>query len=90
MDGSLLEQRLRTLIACYRDLEQEKLEMSRLIDVQAEKIAQLEASVRQLRGQIDELGSDRFSVKQLKDERKVIRRKLEGALQRLQTLEEEL
>ncbi|MDJ0840000.1 MAG: hypothetical protein QNK37_26035 [Acidobacteriota bacterium] len=90
MNGSPLEQRLRNLIDAYRGLKQEKLEMSGLIAMQEERIAKLEQDSKSLRSQIDELNRDRFVVKKLKDERKVIRRKLETALSRLAELEKEL
>ena len=64
--------------------------MSGLIAMQEERIAKLEQDCKGLRSQIDELNRDRFVVKKLKDERKVIRRKLETALSRLAELEKEL
>jgi len=89
-DGAELEKRLRELIGAFSNLKQEKLEMGRLIAVQDNRIKELESQCKGLRGRIDEMGKDRFTVKQLRDERKVIRRKLETALTRLSALEKEL
>ena len=89
-DGATLEKRLRDLIGAFSNLKQEKLEMGRLIAVQDDRIRELGEQGDALRSRIDEMGKDRFTVKQLKDERKVIRRKLETALTRLNALEKEL
>lgn len=85
-----LEEKLRKLIEQHEALIQEKLEMDRLIEVQTMQIAKLEAANAELRTRIDELDGNRFAVKKLADERKAIKRKLEGALDRLDNLEKEL
>jgi len=85
-----LEEKLRNLIDQHEALIQEKLEMGRLIDVQAGEIEDLETTIGELRARIDELDGNRFALKKLEDERKTIKRKLEGALGRLEDLEKEL
>ena len=88
--ASSLEQRLQTLIDTFHQLRLEKEELGQSLGERETRILELEHQVEQLRARIDEMDKDRFTVKRLKDERKVIRRRVQGALTRLNELEEEL
>lgn len=90
MSGSQLGEKLQQLIDQHHELKQEKLEMGRLIEMQQTRLAEQEDTIASLRKRIDEMDRDRFSVKQLKDERRQIRRKLETAMTRLDHIEQEL
>ncbi|CAM2066205.1 hypothetical protein SCOR_12560 [Sulfidibacter corallicola] len=87
---SPFEQRLRQLISEYRVLKQANAAMDREVADQARTIRELESMCQRLRRQVDEMDKDRFVIKQLRDERKTIRKKLESALSRLNALEQEL
>lgn len=88
--ASELEARLQTLVENYRDLLAAHREMQRRAADQAVVIRRLEEQNKSLRAQVDELGAERYTLKHLRDERKLIRRKLESALARIDTLEQEL
>ena len=90
MGQTVLERRLLTLIADYDELKQAHGEMSQKIATQEQQIVELEERCSGMRTRIDSLDKDRFTIKQLTDERKSIARKLANALTRLAALEEEL
>ena len=85
-----LEQRLELLVDRFHELERIRREQGEELQRCNATIRELEAQNAGLRAQIDNLGKDRFSLKQLRDERKVIRRKVTTALNRLETLEQQL
>jgi len=90
MGQTVLERRLLTLIADYNELKKAHQEISRTTAAQEAQIRVLEEQCAGLRERIDSLDKDRFTIKQLTDERKLMRRKLATALTRLTALEEEL
>lgn len=87
---TMLEKRLIALIADHQELKETKTTLLDRIGLQAQRIQELEHQYRGLRRQIDELDKDRFSLKQLRDERKLVRGKLETVLARITALEQEL
>ncbi len=87
---SPLETRLRTLIARYRKLMGLNRQLETRLNERELQIRELERQNERLRAQIDRLDKDRFILKQLKDERKIIRRGLDVAITRLNALEQEL
>ena len=87
---SALEKRLNTLIAQYRGLKSKQQNLLAKITQQHQQITDLQARCDGLRKQIDTLDRQRFTLKKMKDERKMIRSKLEKALERLAAIEGEL
>ncbi|CAM2006573.1 hypothetical protein [Acanthopleuribacter pedis] len=87
---SRLETRLAELIQRYQSAQQSNRELDREVHRQNLLIRELEAQCNSLRAQVDEMDKDRFLLKQMKDERKLAKRKLENALARLNALEQEL
>ena len=85
-----LEQQLQLLIAEYRRLQGAAAGMSVRLAEQTERLADLQEENRLLRADIDAAHGDRFALKRLKDERKLLRRKLSAALERLDALEQEV
>ncbi len=85
-----LESALRALIEDYRGQKAALAELGARVEAQTLAVTQLERENHQLRRTIDELNSDRFAVKRLKDERRELRRKVALALERLDSLEQEV
>lgn len=90
VEPTALENALRTLIEDYREQKAAIAQLSVRVEEQSRAVSQLERENQQLRLTIDELNSDRFSVKRLKDERRDLRRKVAMALERLDSLEQEV
>lgn len=90
VEPTALENALRTLIEDYREQKAAIAQLSVRVEEQSHAVSQLERENQQLRLTIDELNSDRFSVKRLKDERRDLRRKVAMALERLDSLEQEV
>ena len=88
--SSLLEQRLQTLIQEFVRLKKRDGEQAQRLAAKDRRLVALEGQVRKLRAQIDDMGKERLTLKQLKEERKVMRRNLEMAMNRLAALEQEL
>jgi chromosome segregation ATPase len=82
-----LEEKLGQLLSTFGDLRGERDRLAADNQAQAARIAKLEGLIATLEVQVDELGRDRYKLKKLQDERKVIRRKLDQALTRLAELE---
>ena len=87
---SLLEQKLGVLLERFKKVLAENRGLAETIAKRDRRIREIETRCDQFRAQIDALGKDRFTLKQLQDERKIIRKKLESAVNRLQALEEEV
>jgi cell shape-determining protein MreC len=90
VEPTALENALRTLVENYREQKTAIAQLSVRVEEQALAVSRLERENQQLRHTIDELNSDRFSVKRLKDERRELRRKVGMALERLDSLEQEV
>ncbi len=85
-----LETQLRILIEEYRRLKAADVSHRQLLEEQDALIKKLEAENGELRKSIDALNADRFTVKRLRDERKLVRRKVDAALGRIENLEREV
>ena len=86
----VLERRLKELLADYRHLRGLVVEQEQRLREREALVKKLEHQVTGLRSRIDTLNSDRFAIKRLREERKQMKRKLAGALNRLEQLEQEL
>ena len=87
---SLLEQRLKILLAEYDQLKKLRAELTETVTEYSAQIKDLKDANLGLRLQIDDLSKERFVLKRLRDERKTLKRKLGLALERLARLEREL
>lgn len=85
-----LESKLRVLLESYQEARGKNRMLAEQVAEQAAHILELKSLCESLRGQVDELGKDRITLKRLKSERKTIRKNLDTALKRLATLEREL
>lgn len=86
---SILEQRVAEMVRGYLDLHNECNALRLQLGQRDKKIADLEDLCQRLKKQLDTTSKDRFFLKELQDERKVLKRKLETALSRLISLEKE-
>lgn len=82
-----LEEKLGQLLTAFHEMRTERGRLLVENVAQRERIETLEAKVATLEQQVDELGRDRYRLKKLQDERKLIRKRLDQALQRLDELE---
>ncbi len=87
---TVLEKRLLALISDHQRLKEANTGLLRRIEKQEQKIRELEKRCGSLRAQIDELDKHRFSLKQMREERGLIKTKLEAVLARVTALEQEL
>lgn len=82
-----LEEKLGQLLADFREMRTERGRLLADNAAHRDRIETLEAKVATLEQQVDELGRDRYKLKKLQDERKLIRKRLDQAQQRLDELE---
>ena len=85
--ASELEKSVRLLLERYERLKRENEALTAKNLQMTKQVGELEQECQSQRGRIDSLDRERFTVKQLKDERKAIKRKLENALTRINHIE---
>jgi len=90
MSDAPLELRLRALVDAYRQSIAERRDLHARIEELQRQIADFQDERQGLRAQIDALDAGRFKLKKLQEERRTLRRKLERAVARLDSLEQEL
>lgn len=82
-----LEEKLGQLLSEFASLRDERKRLLADNAAQGQTIGQLEDRIAVLEQQVDELGRDRYKLKKLQDERKLVRKRLDQALTRLAELE---
>jgi chromosome segregation ATPase len=87
--ASVLSERVEELIGRYREMKAADAGLRAALSEKDKIVKDLQSKNTLLRKRIDELDRDRHRLKQLEDERKIMRRELEEALTRLETLEKE-
>ena len=85
-----LEEQLLILIERYRALQKQNAALRLELEEQDNRAKELETRCASLEEQLDALGKQRFTVKRLEEERQVMKRQLDTALERLSKIEQEL
>ena len=87
---SRLERRITELLETFQGLKHEKATLETRLQEREALLSQAIDENEQLRARIDVMDKDRFTIKRLRDERKLVRKQVAAALDRLGKVEKEL